>query len=126
MVSDDSAVESSGDATNQSREQGVDIGSLAEELEDHSYPATNEELLSEYGDHEVDLMDGSKSVEDILGKIDGEEQTYDSADEVRQMIYNMVGADAVGREGYSDRGGIAGDSDTTDEHGGSDSDPESL
>lgn len=126
MVSDDGAVESGGDATNQSREQGVDIGSLADELDDHSYPATNEEVLSEYGDHEVDLMDGSKSVEEILGTVDGQEQTYDSADEVRQMIYNLVGADAVGRQGYSDRGGIAGDGEPTDGHGDSDREPESL
>lgn len=95
--------------TGDSREQGVDIGPLADELDDHSYPATTSELVDEYGDYEIELPDGTQSFGDVLGTLEGDDEEYDSADEVRQMIYNMVGSGAVGREGYSDRGGRASD-----------------
>jgi len=95
------------------REQGVDLGALAEELEAHDYPTTNETLIEEYGAHELVLAEGSESLREVLGELPTDE-SYDSADAVRQMIFNMVGADAVGREGYSDRGGIAGDRNDID------------
>jgi hypothetical protein len=128
MVADDSAVDAAenGDdaGTDDSREQGVDIGALADELEDHSYPTTTSELLEEYGDYEIEMPDGSETLEAVLGNIqeDDDEQEYESAEDVRQMIYNMVGSEAVGREGYSDRGGIASDSGTASEEGADDSD----
>ena len=90
------------------REMGVDLGPLAEELKAHDYPTTNETLVEEFGDRELVLADGSETLREVLGETPDDE-TYDSAEEVRQMIFNMVGAEAVGREGYSDRGGIAGD-----------------
>ena len=108
MVSDSETAES-GEAEDGSREQGVDIGSLADELEAHSYPATNSEIIDEYGDHELELPDGSQSLGKVLGRLEGEDEEYESADEVRQMIYNMVGSEAVGRENYSDRGQVETD-----------------
>jgi hypothetical protein len=118
MVSDESAGETAetgtDSGTGDSREQGVDIGPLADELDDHSYPTTTSELVAEYGDYEVELPDGTQSFGDILDGLEGEDEEYDSADQVRQMIYNMVGSEAVGREGYSDRGGIASDGEESD------------
>ena len=107
MGTDDTA-EASGD-TGDSREQGVEIGPLADELDRHDYPTTTDELLDEYGDAEIELSDDTHTLREVLGEAGLEDQEYESAEEVRQMIYNMVGDDAVGREGYSDRGGIAGD-----------------
>jgi hypothetical protein len=92
------------------REQGLEIGSLADRLDAHSYPASTAELVDEYGDHEIDLPDGTKSFGEILSGVD---ETYESAEAVRQMLYTMVGSDAVGREGYSDRGGVAADENGT-------------
>lgn len=112
--------------TGDSREQGIDIGPLADELENHSYPATTSEIVEEYGDYEIELPDGSRSLGDVLGGLEGEDEEYDSADEVRQMIYNMVGSDAVGREGYSDRGGLAGDDESDDENDGRDDEDRSF
>lgn len=116
MASDETAAETAeteaDSGTNDSREQGVDIGPLAEELEEHSFPTTTSELVDAYGDYEVELPDETRSFGDILGDLEGADEEYGSADEVRQMIYNMVGSEAVGREGYSDRGGI-----TTDREG---------
>jgi hypothetical protein len=95
-----------------SREQGVELGPLADQLDAHSYPATTAELVDEYGDHEIELPDGTESFGEVLG---GTEETYESSEEVREMLYTMVGSDAVGREGYSDRGGIAEDETNEDE-----------
>jgi hypothetical protein len=91
------------------RELGVDLGSLAKELDTLDYPTTTGELLAEFGDHDVEMHDGSQSVAELLGERTDEGEAYESADEVRRMLYNVVGVEAVGREGYSDRGGIAGD-----------------
>lgn len=90
------------DETDDNREQGVDFGSLADELERLEYPVENGELLEEYGDRELDLESGSQTLRTVLGPQEG--TTYESADGVRQAVFTMVGDGAVGREGYSDRG----------------------
>ncbi len=86
-----------------SREQGIEFGSLAEELEDESYPLTHDELLDRYGDHELELGDRNTELREILAPEN--EQEYQNADSVRQAIFSMVSDDAIGRKGYSDRGG---------------------
>ncbi|WP_226021373.1 DUF5789 family protein [Halomicrobium salinisoli] len=98
------------------RELGVDIGSLDSALESHEYPTTVDELIEEFGDHEIELPGGETTVEEVLDTQSGEE--FESADGVKQRILNDVGAEAVGREGYSDRGGS--------DEGESGGDPQSL
>ena len=75
MASDETATETvateNDDGTGDSREQGVDIGSLADELEEHSYPTTTSELVDEYGDYEVELPDGTESFGEILVCLEG-------------------------------------------------------
>ena len=90
----------------QNREQGVEFGDLAEKLESHDYPATASELVADYGDHELELPNGEETFAEALGPLadSDDEETYESAEEVRQTVLNMVGSEAVGREGYSDRG----------------------
>jgi len=43
------------DQNDDSREQGVEFGPLADELEDEEYPMDLETLLERYGDHELGL-----------------------------------------------------------------------
>lgn len=87
----------------ESREQGIEFGSLAKELEAESYPLSHEKLIGRYGDHELELTDRSTALRDVLGPEN--EQEYEDTEGVRQAIFSMVGDDAVGRKGYSDRGG---------------------
>jgi hypothetical protein len=89
--------------TDDSREQGVEFGSLADELETESYPIGKEELLGTYGDREIVLEDDTQSLREVLGPL-GEDE-FESADDVRQSVMTMVGDEAVGRKNYSDRGG---------------------
>lgn len=87
------------------REQGVEFGALADELDSHEYPATAGELVDAYGDHELELPNGQQTFGDVLGPLEAQDdERYESAEEVRQMVLNMVADEAVGREGYSDRG----------------------
>lgn len=92
------------------REQGIEFGDLDAALADHEYPTTTAEVIDGYGDHELDIPDGTRTLREILGPLaDGDhdaettETSYESPEEVRQMIFNAVGSDAVGREEYTDR-----------------------
>lgn len=96
------------------REMGVEFGPLSDELDEHEYPTTTDELLSEYGEYELDLPGGSQRFEELLGPLG--DQEFQDAEEVRQSVFNMVGTEAVGRDRYSDRG-----DDAIDREGGEES-----
>ncbi|NHN42731.1 hypothetical protein G9C85_13980 [Halorubellus sp. JP-L1] len=85
------------------REQGIEFGSLTDDLEDESYPMTHDEVLDRFGDRELELENGTTTVGEVLSE--EMEREYEDAEGVRQTIFNMVGSAAVGRQRYSDRGG---------------------
>lgn len=95
------------------REHGIEFGSLAGDLEDESYPLSQEALLSRYGDHELDLVGEAVTLREVLSP--EPEREYEDAESVRQAVLNMVGDEAVGREEYSDRGGSAPETDDSTE-----------
>jgi hypothetical protein len=97
----------------ENREQGVDFGPLADELESQEYPTSKAELLEKLGDREIDLESGSQTLQDALGPLG--ETTFESADDVTQSVLNMVDSEAVGRENYTDRGGEASIQDQSEE-----------
>jgi hypothetical protein len=86
-----------------SRRQGVEFGSLAEALEDATFPMDGAELLESYGDHELELEDGTETLRAVL-EPQGE-VTVESAEDGKQNVVGMVGDGAIGRKRYSDRGG---------------------
>lgn len=102
MVSDD-----------ESREQGVEFGPLADDLQNEEYPLSNGDLLETYGDREIDLQDGGESLNEVLAPL--EDRSYDDADDVMQTVIGMVGDEAIGRKNYSDRGGMPNDKGREDE-----------
>lgn len=84
------------------RDRGIEFGALTEDLESESYPMTKDEIVEKYGDRELEHSNGSSSVAEILPE-EGEEE-YENADAVHEILLNMVGEQAVGRDEYSDRG----------------------
>ena len=93
-----------------SRELGVEFGDLGEKLENHEYPTSVDTLVDEYGDRELELPSGEESFGEVLDPYTDEpDQQFNDAGEVRQAVLNMVGGDAVGEAGYSDRGVDSGD-----------------
>lgn len=88
------------------REQGVDFTSIDPVLEDISYPITVDELVEEHGDQTVERTNADPiTIRELFGELG--DDSYESAEEVRQMMLNMMPRDSVGRANYSDRGGAA-------------------
>lgn len=85
------------------RTRGVDFGPLSDELAALSYPVSTDELLSTVGECELNLERAQMTLRDALEPHG--EQTYDSPDDVVRAVLTMVDESAVGRVGYSDRGG---------------------
>ena len=95
------------DDDSSTRRQGVDFGSLEEELPSIDYPTTVTTLRDELGDRSIELGDEEQRLETVLEPHladQGDDVVFDSPDDVQTEILNLVGAEAVGREGYSDRG----------------------
>jgi hypothetical protein len=67
----------------------------------HSYPATTEELVAEYGDVELDLPNGSETVAEALAPL--ATATFEDAESARLALYSGVSSKAIGRKFYSDR-----------------------
>lgn len=91
--------------TDHSREHGIEFGSLAEDLEAASYPLSQETLLDQFGDRELELVGDPVTLREVLSPQDDRE--YADAESVQQAVVSMVGDEAIGRENYSDRGGSA-------------------
>lgn len=104
MASDEEPAAGSADGDD-SRTQGIELGDLDEALESHDYPTTPDELVDEYGDYEISLPGGSQAVSEVLGLYEGAGEEFEDAEAVREAIHTLVGAEAVGRDHYSDRGG---------------------
>jgi hypothetical protein len=86
------------------RQHGVEFGAFGYRMDSLDYPLDHDTLVGEHGDAEIGLPDGSTRLDELLAPLQDEDQTYQDAEELETMILNMVGDDAVGREGYSDRG----------------------
>jgi len=79
------------------REQGIEFGDLEAALAAHEYPTTTAEVLDAYGEHELTIPNGTRTLREVLGPLDDGDTTetsYESPEEVRQMIFNAVGSDA--------------------------------
>lgn len=95
------------------REQGIEFGSLTADLESEPFPLTKAELLGRDGDATIAFADGSATLRDILQPEN--ERTLEDTESVRQAIFAMVGDGAIGRGEYSDRGGSTPDGPAPDE-----------
>jgi hypothetical protein len=67
---------------------GGRLGDLDEALENRNYPTTTDELVEIYGDYEIETQGGTESLEKVLAPTDN--QTYDSADDVRSRILGLI------------------------------------
>ena len=90
------------DSEDDDRQMGLELGDLKDDLEDEEYPIDADELMEKYGDHQIGLSDGEESLQEVMAT--GGDEEFQSADEVEQAILNRVGGEAVGRQGYTDRG----------------------
>lgn len=78
-------------ATEDQQKQGdpsEQLGDLDDVLETQDYPTTTDELVEAYGDYEIQTQSGEKSLEEVLASTNN--QTYDSADDVRSRILGLI------------------------------------
>lgn len=64
------------------------LDALDEVLELQGYPTTTQELIDAFGEHEVEVQDGWRSLAEVLDPV--ENRTYDTADDARRHILNRV------------------------------------
>ena len=79
----------------------MQLNGTADAIDDYEYPATTEELIDEYGDHTIELPNGTETVADVLDRL--EPETFESPEDVRLSLSCAVSDKAIGRVGYSDR-----------------------
>jgi hypothetical protein len=77
------------------------LNGLDDRIGAHTYPATTEEVIEEYGDIELELPNGDERLGDVLGRL--ETETFETAEDVRLAALSAVSSNAIGRKGYSDR-----------------------
>jgi len=70
-------------------DESEQLGGLDEALKSHDYPATTNELVEAYGDYEIETQGDTKLFEDVLASTD--DKTYDSAENVRRRILELIG-----------------------------------
>jgi hypothetical protein len=84
--------------------EGVDFAELGPVLDTVEFPITADELVERHGDVELERTNAEpitlKELFDFMG-----DDTFESADGVRQMVMSQMPRDSVGRSNYSDRGG---------------------
>ena len=88
------------------KDNGVGVGmrllsNVDDEIAAHSFPATAEELVAEYGDLELELPNGRETFGEALGRLG--ETTFEDAEDARLAAYSAVSREAIGRANYSDR-----------------------
>ncbi|WP_435359914.1 DUF5789 family protein [Haloarchaeobius sp. DFWS5] len=71
-------------------------------IESASYPMTTDELRAELGDAKLELCEGTETVEQVLDRLQNDE-TFETAEDVRFTLYGGVSERAIGRKGYTDR-----------------------
>ena len=96
------------------RDQGVDFTDLDPVLQEVDYPITASAFVEKYGDHTIERTNADPIRVETLFEGMGEE-TFESAEGVRQSALSMMPAESVGRQGYSDRGGSFDDATEMDE-----------
>jgi len=77
------------------------LGEAGEMLGEHKYPATSEELATEYGDQPLDLGNETESLGSVFDRL--VDERFESADEAREAVYNEITGEAAGPEEYNDQ-----------------------
>ena len=64
------------------------LGDLTDALDTHDYPTTADDLIEAYGNHEIEMQSGTKSLGEVFTTT--EDRAYTSADDVRKQIMRLL------------------------------------
>jgi hypothetical protein len=73
----------------------------AEPFTTHTFPSTTEEFLADHGDVELELPNGDVTLDEVLETLPNEQ--FQTEEDARYSTYSVLGEEAIGRKGYSDR-----------------------
>lgn len=72
-----------------------------DELAEIAYPATTEEIVDRLGDVELELPNGTETIEAVFNRI--ESGTYENPRQAFTTFLSALSTKAIGRKAYSDR-----------------------
>lgn len=75
--------------------EAEELANLEAELEEVTFPATGNEVVTAIGDHEIESVEGSYSIEELVPETD--EETFDSPAAVRVQVQRPTVAAAMKR-----------------------------
>lgn len=77
------------------------VNDVLEQLDELSYPATTDRIVTELGDPELQLPNGSDRLSDVFRRtsVSGSE----CAEDAKLTVLSGLDDDAIGRKGYTDR-----------------------
>ena len=81
------------------------VSDAEDSFETHTFPSTTDELIEAYGEMEIELPNGANTLGEVLSRLPDER--YESSEEALEAAYSMLGEEAIGRKGYSDRDPLA-------------------
>jgi hypothetical protein len=76
------------------------LGDAGQLLGEHKYPATSEELATEYGDQQLDLANETETLGSVFDRL--VDERFESAEEAREAVYDELSGKAAGMEEYND------------------------
>jgi len=86
------------------RVEGVDFTGINPVLNDISYPITTAEFVEQYGGRELGRTNADPiAVAELFEEMGAD--TFDAAEEIREMALAQMPRNTGGRANYSDRGG---------------------
>lgn len=68
------------------------LESVEDDLGNHEYPVTSEELATEYGNEPIDMPNETESLGSVFDRLAGEQ--YDSPEEVREAVHGELTGEA--------------------------------
>lgn len=77
------------------------LDSATDAFDTRTYPATTQDLIDDHGDVELELPNGTETLEEVLRRLTPE--TYQDAEQARLAMYSAVSSKGIGRKYYSDR-----------------------
>ena len=69
-------------------------------LSGHKYPATSEELATEYAQDPIDMPNETESIGSVFDRLEGER--FEDAAEAEEALYNELTGSEAGPEEYND------------------------
>ncbi|MES3161135.1 MAG: hypothetical protein PPP55_06145 [Halorubrum sp.] len=92
----------------------MDVETALTNVCDQQYPVAFSTVVEECGEAVVEFPNGETTpLVEVLELVEDEPEVFHSEAELEKFVTSLLPEDAVGRQGYDDRGRVATESDET-------------